>query len=96
MYRNILWKPLHSSRALPTDTGSPGESDQNAEANLKKVEASYMIVDAKVKVIGKFISLMVEGLEQVGSFAMRTFWIPVIFPYVALIILLLGNYLVKF
>ncbi|MCH1771678.1 MULTISPECIES: DUF2070 family protein [Metallosphaera] len=69
---------------------------KNAEANLKKVEASYMIVDAKVKVIGKFISLMVEGLEQVGSFAMRTFWIPVIFPYVALIILLLGNYLVKF
>ncbi|MCG3108446.1 hypothetical protein L3N51_00727 [Metallosphaera sp. J1] len=69
---------------------------EKAEAEYKRADAKYMIVDGKVKVIGKFISSMVEGLEQVGSFAMRTFWIPVIFPYVVLLILLLGNYLIKF
>ncbi|WP_252896752.1 DUF2070 family protein [Metallosphaera hakonensis] len=66
-----------------------------AEADFKEVEAEYMIISTKTKVIGKFISSMVEGLEQVGNFAMKTFWIPVIFPYVLLIVTLLGDYLIK-
>ncbi|MEM4911939.1 MAG: DUF2070 family protein [Metallosphaera sp.] len=69
---------------------------QMAESRLREVEAGYMIIDVKTKAIGKFISIMIEGLEQVGNFAMRTFWIPVAFPYVMLAISLLGDYLIKF
>ncbi|MFP3204957.1 MAG: DUF2070 family protein [Metallosphaera yellowstonensis] len=71
------------------------EATEMALSNIKKVEASYKIMTIKTKIIGKFVSVMVQGLEQVGNTAMKTFWIPIIFPYFLLFLILLGHGLFK-
>jgi len=48
-----------------------------------------------VKIIGKMISIMLKALEDVGSYTSKTFWIPLISPYLLLIIILLLQNLVK-
>ena len=35
-----------------------------------------------VKVLGSFVSLMVKALEEVGGYAMKTFWIPLLTPFI--------------
>ncbi|MFP3399503.1 DUF2070 family protein [Acidianus sp.] len=54
--------------------------------DVKNIE--YGILKVKTRVIGKVVSSMVDGLEKVGGFAMKTFWIPIILPYVILVVFL--------
>ncbi len=67
-------------------------------SSMRKVDdASYKLLEVKAKVIGKIISSMLDGLEKVGKFASRTFWIPLLIPYsVFILILVISNGLIKF
>lgn len=69
-----------------------------AKKNAKKGEVSFKKIEVKgVKVLGSFISLMVNALEEVGSYAMRTFWIPLVMPFILTILfVLLANIHIKF
>ncbi|QKR00484.1 DUF2070 family protein [Metallosphaera tengchongensis] len=88
-----LYTPVE---ACPAILNSFERAVENAESNFKEdVESKYMIISVRTKIIGRFISAMVEGLEQVGNLAMKTFWIPLIFPYLLLFLLLFGDYFVK-
>ncbi|WP_187152742.1 DUF2070 family protein [Acidianus manzaensis] len=69
------------------------ESIKNAK-DVSDVE--FGMIKVKTRVLGKIISSMVEGLEKVGSFTLKTFWIPIIIPYVILFILLLADSIIKF
>ena len=66
-------------------------------SNMKEVkEIKYKLIKVKgVKIIGKMISIMLKALEDVGSYTSKTFWIPLISPYLLLIIILLLQNLVK-
>lgn len=64
--------------------------------NAKEVEdIEFGVVQVKTRVLGRIISSMVEGLEKVGNFTLKTFWIPIVLPYVILIVLLLVNSVIK-
>ncbi|WP_162582695.1 DUF2070 family protein [Acidianus brierleyi] len=63
--------------------------------NMKEVKSEQKIMKIRTKVIGKIISSMVEGLEKVGSYTLRTFWIPIISPYLLLLIFILFYSLIK-
>ena len=50
-----------------------------------------------VKVLGSFVSLMIKALEEVGGYTMRTFWIPLLTPFVLTILfILLANIRIEF
>jgi putative membrane protein len=62
----------------------------NALNNMRRVEAYYQIFTIKgVKVLGSIVSIFVHGLEVVGRYVIRTFWIPFVLPIIVLITLLL-------
>jgi len=63
--------------------------------SMKEVKSEQKIMKIRSKVIGKIISSMVEGLEKVGGYTLRTFWIPIISPYLLLIIFILFYTLIK-
>lgn len=64
--------------------------------DARKVDdIGFGIVQVKTKVIGKIISLMVKGLEEVGNFTLKTFWIPIVLPYAILVLILFTNSVVK-
>ncbi|WP_162568956.1 DUF2070 family protein [Acidianus sulfidivorans] len=68
------------------------ESIKNAK-DADNIE--FGVIKVKTRVLGKIISSMVEGLEKVGSFTLKTFWIPIILPYVILFVMLLANSALK-
>lgn len=45
-----------------------------------------------IKTIGKIISSMTVALNEVGSAAMKTFWIPIIAPYLLLLVFLFFSF----
>ncbi|MCY0859142.1 MAG: DUF2070 family protein [Sulfolobaceae archaeon] len=45
-----------------------------------------------VKTLGKLLSAMTVALNEVGSVAMKTFWIPIITPYVLLLFIILFRF----
>ncbi len=54
--------------------------------NMREVPSYQKEIKVKTKVIGKIISVMVEGLEKVGNYTLRTFWIPIASSYVLLLL----------
>jgi putative membrane protein len=55
---------------------------EDALSSVKEVSRiSFMVVKLRAKMIGKIISSMLEGLEKVGNFVSRTFWVPLALPY---------------
>jgi putative membrane protein len=56
----------------------------DALSKMREVDSSQKVTKVKTKVIGKIISAMVEGLEKVGNYTLRTFWIPIASSYVLL------------
>ncbi|AOL17818.1 hypothetical protein BFU36_10460 [Sulfolobus sp. A20] len=65
--------------------------------NLKEVKnIQYTVVKVKgVRVVGKIVSLMSKALEEVGAYTAKTFWIPLVTPYLALIAILLAQSISK-
>jgi len=63
---------------------------KSALANLNAVnEVEFYPIEIKgVRVLGSIISVLVHGLENVGRYVMRTFWIPFILPAIVFIILI--------
>jgi len=66
--------------------------------NMKEINSiEYKVVKIKgVKILGKIISIMLKALEDVGSYTSKTFWIPLVAPYVLLVVILLFQSLIKF
>ncbi|BBG25402.1 hypothetical protein IC006_2738 [Sulfuracidifex tepidarius] len=66
--------------------------------SMKEVdEIRYTVVKTRAKTVGKVISSMLDGLEKVGRYASKTFWIPLVIPYsVFLVLFLLSNGFIKF
>ena len=59
-------------------------------SNMQEVEIYSKNLDINgVRVIGKIISNMVVALEEVGDYALKTFWIPLISPILIIILLTL-------
>ncbi len=77
---------INKSRELVKESLEKMEDVNNIEFGITKV---------KTRVIGRVISSMIEGLEKVGGFAMKTFWIPIILPYVILVIFLFIHEVIK-
>ncbi|MBP1358208.1 MAG: DUF2070 family protein, partial [Sulfolobus sp.] len=72
---------------------------QKAKMSSHETEVYFKKEDIKgVKVLGSFISLMVKALEEVGGYTMKTFWIPLLTPFLLTLIfaLLLSNAHIKF
>ena len=69
-----------------------------AISELKESSVSIKEIDVKgVKVLGKIISNFVVALEEVGSYTLRTFWIPLISPlFLAIIFILAVDGIIKF
>jgi len=59
-------------------------------SNMQEVEVYSRSIDISgVRVIGKVISNMVTALEEVGDYALKTFWIPLVSPILIILILTL-------
>ena len=87
--------------AQPCDTlvGKAYELLKKAKEKAHESEVYFKKDDIKgVRVLGSFISLMVKALEEVGGYAMKTFWIPLLTPFILtiLFILLLTNIHIEF
>ncbi|MEM3758359.1 MAG: DUF2070 family protein [Saccharolobus sp.] len=65
--------------------------------NMKEVkDIEYTTIKLKgIKIIGKIISVMLKALEDVGSYTSKTFWIPLVTPYILLVFILLFQSLIK-
>lgn len=65
--------------------------------NVKEVtDIGFGTVQVKTRIVGKIFSSMVEGLEKIGNFTLKTFWVPIVLPYVILIVLLFIHTAIKF
>jgi len=63
---------------------------KEAKEKAHESEVYFKKDDIKgVKVLGSFISLMVKALEEVGGYAMKTFWIPLLTPFILTILFVL-------
>ncbi|MBB5252920.1 DUF2070 family protein [Sulfurisphaera ohwakuensis] len=69
-----------------------------AKSQALKTTISFKGIEIKgVKILGSIISLMVNALEEVGGYTMKTFWIPLVTPFILTIIfILLTNVHIKF
>jgi len=82
-----LYEPARSCRILVEESR---RLLKEALAELRPVKAYSGIVKVSdVKVLGDLVSQMMSSLEFVGSFVKKTYWIPLVVPYLALITLVL-------
>ncbi len=74
------------------------EHIEKSISSMKEVdEIYYTVVKTRAKTVGKVISSMLEGLEKVGRYASKTFWVPLVIPYsVFLVFFLFSNVFIKF
>ncbi|WP_338603645.1 DUF2070 family protein [Sulfolobus tengchongensis] len=65
--------------------------------NMKEITTiEYKVIKIKgVKIIGRMISIMLKALEDVGGYASKTFWIPLVAPYILLVIILFFQSIIK-
>ncbi|EZQ11142.1 membrane protein [Candidatus Acidianus copahuensis] len=68
------------------------ESLNNA---LEVNDAEFKMIKIKTRVLGKVISSLTEGLEKVGSYAIKTVWIPIALPYLVLALFLIAETFIK-
>ncbi|MEM1627217.1 MAG: DUF2070 family protein [Sulfolobaceae archaeon] len=65
------------------------EMIRRALNELKPVNVEFYPVEVKgVKVLGSIVSVFVHGLENVGKYVLKTFWIPFLCPILFMIIIM--------
>jgi putative membrane protein len=73
-----LYYPVSYSPSL---SKAVREATELSLKNIEPVQVSVKIFTVKgVRVIGKIISALTKGLEEVGAFTTRTIWIPIASP----------------
>jgi putative membrane protein len=72
------------------------EASMRALSEMEETAVQYkIIIVRKVHVVGKFISVMEEGLRKIGDFVMKTVWIPLLSPLLGMTLALLVEQYVK-
>ncbi|BCU68249.1 hypothetical protein HS7_16860 [Sulfolobales archaeon HS-7] len=90
-----LYEPVSNTATLVTEI-SEGINQAMKDMSVVLHVKFKKIVARKIRVLGRVISTMVNGLSVMGNIAIKTVWFPFITPLLALILILFFQSYIKF